>query len=342
MRATEPENDGGRASRASGWCKRVSAARGKVNNEEQLKFSPQGGTFSSLLLSHHQRAGKDFLTIITTNERRRTMRTILAIITAVIMMAAAPAFPHAGDRSRGEVSVEIVTDQGSAFLVIPHKDFWSRGTHVMKKYLEAKKGENYGIIIRNRTPERVGVVIAVDGRNIISGKKSDLRNTEEMYIVGGNEENRYDGWRTSENTVNRFTFTGAVDSYARKTFNDSSAMGVIAVAVYREKSGPQPLSQMKNQKSLPASPSADRAVSGAASESVRDESAGTGFGDEQYSPVVRVAFEPERQPMQKTLVKYEWRDVLCRKGILSCGQERRNRLWDEGEYAPYPPGYRDR
>ena len=73
-----------------------------------------------------------------------------------------------------------------------------------------------------------------------------------------------------------------------------------------------------------------------------EKSAGTGFGDEQYSPVVKVAFEPAGVPLQKTLVKYEWREVLCKKGILSCRQEPRNRLWDGDNYAPYPPGYRGR
>jgi hypothetical protein len=38
------------------------------------------------------------------------------------------------------------------------------------------KGENYSIVIRNNTPERIGVVIAVDGRNIITGEKSFLKN----------------------------------------------------------------------------------------------------------------------------------------------------------------------
>ena len=71
-----------------------------------------------------------------------------------------------------------------------------------------------------------------------------------------------------------------------------------------------------------------------------EKSAGTGFGDAQYSPVITVQFEPERSPVQKTLVKYEWREVLCRKGILPCCREVGNRLWDEDGYAPYPPGYR--
>jgi len=270
------------------------------------------------------------------------MRTILAIITAGIMMAAAPAYPHTGDGLRGEVNVTIVSDRGSAFLVIPHKDFWSKGTHVMKRYLEAEKRENYGIIVRNTTNEKIGVVIAVDGRNIISGKRSDLASTEDMYIISGNENARYDGWRTSKNTVNRFYFTDSDDSYALKTFKDSSAMGVIAVAVYRERNRTQPLSQLKMQNTSPAAPSAKSGAGRSASEAKRDEAAGTGFGDEQYSPVTRVDFVPEHSPIQKTLIKYEWREVLCRKGILACEEITSNRLWDDSEFAPYPPGYRDR
>jgi hypothetical protein len=119
-------------------------------------------------------------------------------------------------------------------------------------------------------------------------------------------------------------------------------MGVIAVAVYRERNRPQPPSRMKMEQSSPAAPAAESRASGKALDAARDEAAGTGFGNEQYSPVTKVAFEPERLPIQKTLVKYEWRDVLCRKGILTCGQEPRNRLWDEEGYAPYPPGHRGR
>jgi hypothetical protein len=43
--------------------------------------------------------------------------------------------------------------------------------------------------------------------------------------------------------------------------------------------------------------------------------------------------------MVKTLVKYEWREVLCKKGLLACGNDRGNRLWDDSSYAPFPPGY---
>ena len=267
------------------------------------------------------------------------MRYLLVLFIAAFMMAAAAlAYSHGGDRLRGEASIEIVSENGSTLLSFPHKDFWNGRTHIIKKYLEARRGENYGIVIRNMTPERIGVVIAVDGRNIISGKKSDLKNSEDMYIVNSYEHGQYTGWRTASDKVHKFYFTDTADSYAMRTFSDSTSLGVIAVAIYREKERPKPLYEKKTLENTPAAPSAEssaREKAGAA----RDESAGTGFGDEQYSPTIQVAFEPEATPILKTLVKYEWREVLCRKGILNCRQEPKNRLWDEDEYAPYPPGY---
>ena len=116
---------------------------------------------------------------------------IIVIIAAMMAAASAPAYPHDKSRLGGEVSIEIVSESGRSFLSIPHRDSWKGGTHIIKQYLEAMRGENYGIVIHNMTPERIGVVIAVDGRNIISGKRSDLKNNEAMYIVSGYEQGEY-------------------------------------------------------------------------------------------------------------------------------------------------------
>jgi len=264
--------------------------------------------------------------------------TALVIAAALTMAASAPAYPHNEDRVGGEVGIEIVSESGGTFLRIPHRDFWKGETRIIKQYLEAMRGENYGIVIHNMTSERIGVVIAVDGRNIISGKKSNLRNNEAMYIVNSYESGEYDGWRTAGDRVHKFYFTDMADSYAVQTFSDSTAMGVIAVAVYREKEQPQPRYEQEKRNYRPTAPSAESAAQGKAG-MARDESAGTGFGDERYSPTIRVVFEPEGTPIQKTLLKYEWREVLCRKGIINCREEARNRLWDEDAYAPFPPGY---
>lgn len=266
---------------------------------------------------------------------------VLSVLAAFILAAAAPLYGHQEIQAGEAAGVEVVSESGSTFLSIPHSDFRKGATRIIKKYLEARKGESYGIVIRNMTPDRIGVVIAVDGRNIISGKKSYLRNSEEMYIVDGYGHTNYEGWRTDSDTVHKFYFTDTADSYSVRTFEDSSAMGVIAVAVYREKERPQPVYQSRRSQPAPAAPSAGSLNAGKA-EASKDDSAGTGFGGEQYSPTVKAAFEPVSIPVQKTLVKYEWREVLCKKGILNCRQEPRNRLWDGDGYAPYPPGYRGR
>jgi hypothetical protein len=265
------------------------------------------------------------------------MRYFVIWIIAALMLASVPAYPH-GKNSRGEeISIEIVSESGRSFLSIPHRDFWKRGIHVIKQYLEAMRGENYGIVIHNTTPDRIGVVIAVDGRNIISGRRSDLKNTEAMYIVNSYGYGEYDGWRTGSDRVHKFYFTDIADSYAWRTFGDSTAMGVIAVAVYREKEQPKLRYEQEKRDYEHAAPSAERSAPGKAG-LARDESAGTGFGNERYSPAIQVSFEPESTPIQKRLIKYEWREVLCRKGILVCRGEEQNRLWDADDYAPFPPG----
>ena len=107
------------------------------------------------------------------------------------------------------VQVEVRTDGGRGLPLYPMSV-----THPKKKiYAEAVKGDEYKIVIRNLLPRRVGLVVAVDGRNIISGQKSWLRNNERMYILGPYESGEYRGWRTGSDRVNRFYFTEAADSY---------------------------------------------------------------------------------------------------------------------------------
>lgn len=244
------------------------------------------------------------------------------------------------------VHVEVVSDRKGT-LPLYRVDASGRDTY--RAYLEAERGEKYGVRIANRTGRRVGVVVAVDGRNIISGEKSFLRNSERMYILGPYESAVYDGWRTAQDTVNRFYFTEPGDSYAA-AFNDRSAMGVIAVAVYREKEPPPRRSRRDREsggkpgddRSM-APESAPDAPSGAERKSLapqaREESAGTGFGEESHSPSIRVTFDPEHRVAERHFLKYEWRDTLCRKGIVDCRYSR-NRFWDDDGYAPYPPGRR--
>ena len=127
------------------------------------------------------------------------------------------------------VSVEIV-DAGrrtcSANFRVDARD------GALRSYLQAEKGARYQVRVRNTTGERLGLVIAVDGRNIINGAKSDLARSEPMYVLDAWATQDYAGWRANLDAINEFYFTDWSDSYA-EAFGDRSARGVIAVAVYR-------------------------------------------------------------------------------------------------------------
>ncbi|MCI5224040.1 MAG: hypothetical protein D3924_15560, partial [Candidatus Electrothrix sp. AR4] len=146
------------------------------------------------------------------------MRHLLLLLTGILLLISNPA-------AAGNISVEVIADQGYIFPTYPVRS--DHGTY--RAYLQAKRNARYGVRIRNNTDRRVGVVVTVDGRNIISGKKSYLRNTEKMYILAPYGVGTYRGWRTSSNRINRFYFTNEGDSYA-DAWGDNSAMGVIAVA----------------------------------------------------------------------------------------------------------------
>jgi hypothetical protein len=188
------------------------------------------------------------------------------------------------------------------------------------------------------------VVIAVDGRNIIDGKKSDLKRNERMYIIGPYESNSFEGWRTAIDRTNRFYFTEPSDSYGEKVFADASAMGTIALAVYREKIPEIILysERPSNMKDAPAgaapSPLGESRAAGRA-ELKKSEEAGTGFGETTYSPSRVVHFDPESVAAEKIVLKYEWRSELCRKGIIHCGPK--NRFWpDNQKFAPIPRDFK--
>ena len=275
------------------------------------------------------------------------IRILAAIIPAAMLCAGCAWAGSVGSA----VEVRIVTDEGYPLPTYPVKI--KRG--LKKVYAEAVKGDHYRIEIRNNLGRRIGVVIAVDGRNIISGGKSWLKNDERMYILEPYGSGEFSGWRTSRDNINRFYFTDVPDSYA-SAFGDESAMGVIAVAAYPESRRYEPRSIPQTEaapgfagkgndtaarrEAAPA-PSSESPARNLPKAEKSMESAGTGYGRKEYSPSQTVTFEPERRAAERIYVKYEWRSTLCKLGVVRCDTPRHrppNRLWDRGGYAPPPPG----
>jgi len=271
-----------------------------------------------------------------------------------------------------DVTVEVVGSDGRRFATYPVR---SESYDVRRAWLEARHREPYRIRVHNRSGERVGLVIAVDGRNIISGARSELMPDERMYVLEPWAGAEYEGWRTSSERVNEFYFTDWPDSYA-EAFGDRSARGVIAVAVYGERHAREwkfpwfdrdarsdsgggydrdggareegeaapPASAAPSVPGDPGRGSSDVARSGETQErsggaqkrSRADSSAGTGFGDEIRSPVRVVQFDAKRQPAARHFIKYEWRDTLCRKAVIACDGTESNRFWNEERFGYAP------
>jgi hypothetical protein len=230
--------------------------------------------------------------------------------------------------------IEITGPDGHAFREIPV----AARDGAMRSYLEAERGARYEVRVRNTGGERLGLVIAVDGRNIINGEKSDLARGEPMYVLDAWDTQSYAGWRANLEAINEFYFTDWKDSYA-EAFGDRSARGVIALAVYRESPPAPPVYQPdhKREPSRDTQPApADRAYGESAAAARHGQSAGTGYGDRRADHAVRVEFVA-REQAARHFIKYEWRDTLCRKQLINCGDH--NRFWDEATlgFAPPPP-----
>lgn len=296
---------------------------------------------------------------IPTPRRPRVSLTALTTLALAIPMFAGSA--HAGIESRfvdtadGRlVDVRVLVDGRNAPL------YWApRGGD--KRYFQAFKGRNYALSIRNTTGRRVGVLVAVDGLNAVSGEKSRLSSKETMYVLDPYESAVIRGWRTSLDDVRKFVFVDEERSYAERTGQANGDMGWIRVLAFRE-NAPQLWGRIKSQyrgdkddapgderalsEEAPSAPSSPRELGKAAPESSRDyagnrneSNPGTGWGEHGYDPVQQTHFVAESRATDQIVLRYEYASGLRALGINPW--QSRDRIWqrERGELGfAQPPG----
>jgi len=124
--------------------------------------------------------------------------------------------------------------------------------HEGKLYVAGTPGERYAIELKSRQGERVLTVLSVDGVNVLTGQTAAP--LQSGYVIDGWQSYAINGWRKSMDDVAQFVFTALPDSYAARTGRPGN-VGVIGVAVYREKAvppqpitlAPQPASPWRNE-----------------------------------------------------------------------------------------------
>ena len=231
-----------------------------------------------------------------------------------------------------------------------------------RTYVVGKPGNEYALSLRNQGGERVMVVGSVDGVNIVTGETASPQ--QSGYVLSPGQSAEITGWRKSLANTAAFYFTEHDNSYAARTGRPND-VGVIGVAVFRERREPPPIRPYRpwNEQGYggpsPTSPYArsapqqDRAAApesaqpapgaaaGAAAGEQRTEalnelsprraekSLGTGHGRIEQSPTRYTDFKrASTTPEQVLTIYYDTYSNLLAMGVP---------VWREGNRYAYKP-----
>lgn len=295
---------------------------------------------------------------MTTRYRIPCLILTAGLFGAACVARARDAYDPGCPGSRVTVSVEI---DGRPSPLYPAPD----GSG--KSYLEAREGASYAVRLDNRTGERVGVVLTVDGLNAISGVQATPQpwgSHERMYILDPWGSTTVKGWRTSLAEVRRFTFVDERTSYATRSGQANGKMGWIQIAVYRERrpvarppweplvrgDGASDNEAARDATGRPAPPSTmlpapEAKAQGSPREAARaplsESYPGTGWGGATDDRAELVSFDPQPQPWEVTTVRYEYGRALRALGILPRPYWSPDRLRDRESGAGFaqPPAW---
>ena len=185
-------------------------------------------------------------------------------------------------------------------------------------YVEARKGREYAIRLRNPYAVRVAVALSVDGLNTIDARATTAAHARK-WVLGPYETVTISGWQTSQLEARRFEFTTEARSYGQ-ALGKTANLGVISVVFFKERVPTIMRDTEKDDRGrrMPAPPSSapvEEAAS-AAEKRVDDEFAATGMGRRTDHAVTQVWLDLEDAPAQTVNIRYEFRPQLVKLGIL--------------------------
>jgi len=154
------------------------------------------------------------------------MRNSALFLSLVLILAGISSSLSAVDRQGFDVSVLIGGNESS--------EYDSRG----KIYIEALRGRDFSLRVRNPTCQRIAVALSVDGLNVVDAKHTTAREATKWLLAAG-ETIDIPGWQMSGQTARRFFFTETKNSYA-KWIGSTRNVGTIEAVFFREKASPVP------------------------------------------------------------------------------------------------------
>jgi len=243
----------------------------------------------------------------------------------------------------------------------PRPQLFARGTW----YIEALKGRPYAIRVTNPYPVRVAVALSVDGLNTIDARHTTAA-AARKWVIEPYGTVTISGWQTSLSDARRFEFTTEAGSYGAR-LGRVDDLGVISAVFFRERlrqpipviawdsrlsAGAPPSDASRNAEGAGAAgsagvPTAQRKADAAkpapaASPSVVAESteyAATGIGGRIDHAVTEMTLDLEDTPAAALTLRYEYRAVLVRLGVLPAPQPTDDAMDRRERARGFAPGF---
>jgi len=227
------------------------------------------------------------------------------------------------------IALAILPSAGSLASSLARVDLYDRADrqaletyrHDGKRYVIGTPGHEYAVRIRNCTGGRVLAVLSVDGVNAVTGETASP--DQSGYVIEPGGYVNIQGWRKDLERTAAFYFSDPGDSYASRTGRPDD-LGVIGVALFRERERPPPYAYEKRAPEAASSAdaatrqgAAERSEQSASRAAVMDAPLGTGHGRREHSPVMQVEFErANASPDQRIVIRYDRRENLVAMGVL--------------------------
>ena len=237
-----------------------------------------------------------------------------SIKSLVIAALAMPAGPHAAVsvQPQRHETVEMVDVLVNG---LPQRHY----VHEGRSYVEAIKGKEYAIRLRNPYPVRVAVALSVDGLNTIDARHTAASDARK-WVIDPYQTITISGWQVNSAEARRFEFTTEARSYGQ-ALGQTANLGIISAVFFKERA--QVIARETSKDSSARTLSAPAAQRGASSETaasaekrLADEYAATGMGRRTNHAITQVWLDLEHTASDAMNIRYEFRPQLVRLGIL--------------------------
>lgn len=203
----------------------------------------------------------------------------------------------------------------------PLAEYHARG----RTYVEALRGVEYELRLRNSSPDRVAVALSVDGLNTIDARHTSAWNASK-WVIEPYQTITISGWQMSSERARRFYFTNERDSYGAK-LGQTANLGVISAVFFRERrrfkpvTPPHPIyrDRQSEQSSRAQDAPTSRSKGGdnrAVMPTPDEDYAATGIGRSVHHDVRWVNMDLDSRAAAELTVRYEYYSALLRLGVL--------------------------